>query len=276
MENTKSEKSVVFKQSLNYVTKLLSTAIIVVLLLVGAFLIYYVISAKIISKQAGAVPKLSLYTIVSGSMEPAIKVYDVILDVRVDDVSTIKKGDVITFKSTSSISSDKTVTHRVHDIKIINGSYEFVTKGDNNLTADSDTAKANNIIGKTVLKIPQLGRIQFFLSTKLGWILVILLPALGIIIYDIMKLFKIVGVKDTAENLEADFKLSETIKKEEDKQIEKTLEQIKKNQNLFINNKADNQVIDSMKKTDKLDINLYLTSINRSQTNGDQPPENKN
>ncbi len=203
--------------------------------MVGAFLIYYVISAKVVARKAGTIPKLSLYTIVSGSMEPAIKVYDIILDIRVDDPSTIKKGDVITFYSTSSISSDKVVTHRVVDIKTVNGSYEFVTKGDNNPTADSATAKETDLIGKTILKIPQLGRIQFFLATKLGWVLVILLPALGIIIYDIGKLFKIFGVKETADHIEINENLT---KSEEDKQIEETLERIKRTRELLLNEKA--------------------------------------
>ncbi|MDD4706151.1 MAG: signal peptidase I [Bacilli bacterium] len=230
MEKSNQEKLLALKKSLNHVGKLLSTAVIVILMLVGAFLIYYVVSAKIISQKAGVVPKISLYTIISGSMEPSIKVFDIILDVRIDDPSTVKVGDVITFNSTSSISKGKTVTHRVMDIKKVNEKYEFVTKGDNNLSADSDTAKEDNLIGKTVLKIPKLGYIQYFILSKIGWIILILLPAIGIIIYDAMKLFNILGVNEKAKDIKNTSKLLGYSRKAENKKIEETIEKIKKKQ----------------------------------------------
>ena len=42
----------------------------------------------------------------------------------------------------------------------------------------------------------QLGRIQFFLASKGGWFIAILVPAFGIIIYDIIKLVKLINVKN--------------------------------------------------------------------------------
>lgn len=229
MEKNNNEKLSSLKKSLEHVGKLISTAVIVILILVGAFLIYYVISAKLISKKTGEAPKISLYTIISGSMEPSIKVFDIILVLRVDDFSTIKKDDVITFISSSSISKDKTVTHRVMDIKKVNGKYEFVTKGDNNPTADSATAKESDIIGKTVLKIPKLGYIQVFILSKIGWILLILLPAIGIIITDSMKLFNVIGVNDNAKGIKKTSKSLELKRNAENKQIQETIERIKKN-----------------------------------------------
>lgn len=189
------------KNILNYISKLISSALLVVLIIVGLFLVYYLISARIVSKNPGYEPKLTLYTIVSGSMEPNIKVYDVVLDVRVDNPNQIHIGDVITFKSTSNISKGLIVTHRVVDIRLVNGRYEYVTKGDYNPTTDSDTAKFNNIIGKVVMRFPQLGRIQFFLITKLGWFLVVLLPASCVIIYDIIKLIKLMTMKNTSDQV---------------------------------------------------------------------------
>lgn len=222
------------KKSLEYVGKLVSTSIIVVLLLIGAFLIYYVVTAKILSKQAGETPKISLYTIVSGSMVPAIKVSDIILNIRVDDFSSLKVGDVITFKSYNSMIANMTITHRIIDIKIKeDNTREFVTKGDYNQSADSRPVQQSEIIGKTVLKIPQLGRIQLLLATKMGWLFIVLIPALGIIIYDILKLFKVLGVMGKAESIEGDIK--EVVKKEENKKILETLEKIKKNPLLFAN-----------------------------------------
>ena len=189
------------KSIFNYIGKLISSAILVVLLIIGAFLVYYLISAKIVSKNPGYESKINLYTIVSGSMEPNIKVYDVVVAYKVSSSDDIKKGDVITFKSTSSISKDLIVTHRVIDIKMVNGKVEYVTKGDFNASADSDTAKFENVIGKVVIRFPQLGRIQFFLATRMGWFIVVLLPAACVIIYDIIKLFRLLLVKKSTDEV---------------------------------------------------------------------------
>jgi signal peptidase len=134
-------------------------------------------------------------------MTPSINVYDVVVDYKVDNASDIKVGDVITFRSTSAISKDLIVTHRVIDIKIVNGEIQYVTKGDYNATADSDTAKFENVIGRVILRFPQLGRVQFFLASKMGWFIVVLLPAACVIIYDFIKLFKLIMLKKDADKI---------------------------------------------------------------------------
>ena len=95
-----------------------------------------------------------------------------------------------------------TVTHRIIDIRQVNGEYEYVTKGDNNPTSDSDTAKYANVIGRVYMRIPQLGRVQFFLATRMGWFIVVLLPAMGGIIYDLIKLAKLIYSKKSADKIE--------------------------------------------------------------------------
>lgn len=194
-------KNTQLKKTFDYISKIFSSALLVLLVLVGLFLVYYLISSRMVAKNPTYEPKIKLFTIVSGSMEPNIRVYDVILDVRVDSPTQIKVGDVITFRSTSRISNNLIVTHRVMEIKQVNGKYEYVTKGDYNATPDGDTAKFENIIGKVTLRFPQLGRLQFFLAKKIGWLVVVVLPALGVIIYDIIKLIRLIKLKDEGETI---------------------------------------------------------------------------
>lgn len=221
-----------FRKSLVYVFKLISTAILVVLILIMIFLGCYFVSLKVISKQAGVVPKITLYTIVSGSMEPAIKVDDIIFNVRVDDFSALKVGDVITYKSDSSLIKDMRITHRIIDIKEkTDGTREFITKGDYNPGADPAPIQERDILGKTIFKIPFIGKIQLFLTTKMGWLFIVLIPALGVIIFDILKLFKIVGVTEKSENIGRNN--PEILRNEENKRIRETLEKIKKNPLLY-------------------------------------------
>ena len=68
--------------------------------------------------------------------------------------------------------------------------YSYKTKGDNNSSADAEIIKDNNVLGKVIFKIPKAGYIQQFLVSKTGWIVAIVLPSLGIIIYDILQIFK--------------------------------------------------------------------------------------
>ena len=53
----------------------------------------------------------------------------------------------------------------------------------------------DNVLGKVVLKIPKAGYIQQFLVSNTGWVIAVLLPCLGIVIYDILKLFRITAKK---------------------------------------------------------------------------------
>lgn len=144
-----------------------------------------------------------LYTIISGSMEPNVEVYDVVIAVD-QDISKIKVGDIITFISSWDINYGLTVTHRVVGIsKNENGEYQLYTKGDNNQSADGGVVTQNNLIGKVVGRIPQLGRLQFFLATKMGWFVIVFIPALAIIVFDMIKILKLYVLKGQLDNVKS-------------------------------------------------------------------------
>lgn len=180
---------------INKIMKVFSSAIIVALVFLGLFFAYYFVSLKLYEKNPTTnIPRFGLYTIISPSMEPNVRVYDVVVDLNVFNENNIKKGDIITFISNSNVSKGLTVTHRVVDV-ITNsdGTKSYITKGDNNNKADQAPVNYKDVLGKVLFKIPQLGRIQFLLANKFGWILIILVPALGVIIYDFIKLFKLLA-----------------------------------------------------------------------------------
>ena len=184
---------------LHVTSKIISWAIFVILLIAAVFLIYYYLATKIYAaKGAGYEPKFSIYTIISPSMTPKINVYDTIVNVRVDNTNDIHVGDVITFISTSALTPGTTITHRVIAITEEAGEKCYQTKGDFNNMADQACAKYKNVIGKVIFKIPQLGRVQFFLASKAGWLLCILIPALIVIGRDVMRITKLSAIKNTA------------------------------------------------------------------------------
>ncbi len=220
-----------FGKAMKIIGKVLSWALFLILLVAAAFLIYYYIATKIYTaKGPGYEPKYSIYTIISGSMHPTIKVYDTIINERVDNPSDIQVGDVITFVSTSLLTPGTTITHRVVGItEDSDGEACFRTKGDYNGVEDQSCAKFRNIIGKVILKIPQLGRVQFFLASRAGWLLCILLPAVYIIGRDIMKICKLTSIKNTTDMMNNRKKDPKKAKLEEERKKELKRKLLKEN-----------------------------------------------
>ena len=174
----------------NYMMSIIMYAVIVILVLIGVILLVYFVD---VTKRANSLewqpPLYGAYVIVSGSMEPIIKIRDAIIIKRVED-SDIEVGDVITYKSTDPSFYGIMITHRVIEIVEENGTVKYMTKGDNNETRDPQLVTKDQVYGEVVMRIPKVGYLQYFLATAYGWIIAVVAPCLGIIIYDIMKLVK--------------------------------------------------------------------------------------
>ncbi len=213
-----------FKVVLSKVMNFLSYICLVILFFIAAFLLYFIISNQL-AKTTGSKPLISLYTIVSPSMEPTIMVYDVIIDTRVTKDEDLKIGDIITFYSNTIDTGGYTVTHRIEDIYESNGIKYYTTKGDNNIDADSGIITIDNIVGKCRFIIPSIGKMQMFITSRAGWILIILIPALGIIIIDIKKLIKIFRIKEQIEDIPQIKEVELIREKEENKKLRAVVEE---------------------------------------------------
>ena len=201
------------------ISKIISWTILALLILIATFLVYYVISAKVYeSKGEKFQPQFSLYTIISTSMEPNILVYDVVFDTKVSNISDLKVGDVITFSSTGSLTDGMTITHRVVGIIETDKGIKLRTKGDGNIAPDPSLVDSTHILGKVAFKLPQLGRVQFLLQSKGGWLFALLIPAMGVVIYDVMKVIRLSGIKKNVK---------EANKKEEDLDLKKNETELK-------------------------------------------------
>lgn len=231
------EKDLSWRFIVHIILKILSWALFVILLLVAIFLLYYYIANKIyVAKGSGHEPKFSIYTIATGSMVPNINPLDAVINMKVNNSSDLKVGDIITFISSSPASAGLTITHRIREItEDENGNACFVTKGDANNIEDESCAKFQNIIGKVIIKIPGLGHIQKFLASGIGWLLFILIPALIIIARDIMKLTRLSAIKDNAS------KMTEKKKKNPKKEAEEKRRKEEIKRKLLNENKGEKQ-----------------------------------
>ena len=187
----KKEKRV--KGILKYFVRTFSVGILILLIFIGLCLLFVFVSTKVADKK-GKTPPINLYTIISPSMTPNINVYDVVVAVRTN-TKKLKVGDIISFYTNEVNVNGLTITHRIYQVIPDGDSYHYKTKGDFNDYIDKWVVNENDIVGKVYFKIPQLGRVQFFLGSKGGWLIAILIPALAIISYDIWKIIKLVLIR---------------------------------------------------------------------------------
>jgi len=94
--------------------------------------------------------------IATGSMEPEIKPGDMILVKKIrteDDVHLLKEGDIIQFKR-----GDILISHRITEIiEDKEQGLKFITKGDNNSSADWEPVTPENLKGKVIGVVPKIG-----------------------------------------------------------------------------------------------------------------------
>ena len=126
-------------------------------------------------------------TVESDSMKPTFSKNDLIICKEIDDLNSLKKGDVITFWTVIDGHRVKN-THRIVDVNDNDGTKSFVTRGDNNAVDDTSPAYANDIIGKwTNTKISGVGRFMNFLRTKKGFFICILIPMAIFFLFELYK-----------------------------------------------------------------------------------------
>ena len=125
-----------------------------------------------------------ILVVLSGSMEPAIKIGSVVI---VKPVSEYNVGDIITF---GPVTRTKTpTTHRIVDVAAQTGNLVYVTKGDANDDPDGRSVTEKDVIGKVLFSVPYFGFIVDFAKKPLGFALIIGVPAVVIIGDELRKIF---------------------------------------------------------------------------------------
>ena len=95
----------------------------------------------------------------SGSMNPVLQVGDITIIAKTP-ANNIKVGDIIEYRTVEKIN----VVHRVTQIQQVNGTLQFITKGDANNTADADPVIVDNVLGKVVFDVHKVGWVAIVLK----------------------------------------------------------------------------------------------------------------
>ncbi len=108
------------------------------------------------------------YVIISGSMEPNLKIGDIVIVKKVDE-DQLNVGDIISFRQGQNV-----VTHRISQIKNEYGEKVYVTKGDHNNAEDAGTIDYSYIEGKVVNSIKKMGKLVIFFQGKLSILVIVI------------------------------------------------------------------------------------------------------
>lgn len=124
------------------------------------------------------------------SMKPTFESGDLIF-IKKCDTSKLNEGDIITFHTI--IDNQYALnTHRIQKIDEVNGVRSYTTIGDNNNgIADQHVISDGDIVGKYIGHVSGLGKVMNFLSSSMGFLIVIVLPMLLFFIYQVYNLIMI-------------------------------------------------------------------------------------
>lgn len=178
------------------------------------------------SRINGSTPSVfgySIFRVSSGSMEPELKVGDIILDKEIDNPEDLKVGDVITFMSNDY--RDRLVTHKIIKAPYEeNGKLMLQTKGIANEIADKPIS-GDDVKGIMICKVDYLDTVyNIFLSP---WGLLILIALIIIIFFDeIITIVKIITNNDKSAKDADD--INEIIDRLQAEKLKEQAEKLKK------------------------------------------------
>lgn len=168
-------KQIKIEKTIKKIIKTIMLAILITLLISNIIMFY---QNNIKHTEIPQVAGISVFNIVSGSMEPTININDLIVIKKCKE-SEIENEDIITYKKDDGT----VVTHRVIRKNKENGEIVYVTKGDNNPVEDNGVVKYSQVHGKYLFKIKGIGGFVEKLQKNNGLISV----AIAIIIFVILK-----------------------------------------------------------------------------------------
>lgn len=179
------------KSIIGFILSVIQTFILVIFVVVAIFSYSY--KLPFLSRFS-----LTFYSVISGSMEPAIPTGSIIYSGKYK-LEDLKKGDIVTYRAKDNATI---VTHRIDQVNITEVDvitadkkdtkkmvrYGFVTKGDANGTADADEVLPNQILGKYQWNIPRLGYLSSFAQTPKGFAIVVVLPTTVLVVWELISL----------------------------------------------------------------------------------------
>lgn len=138
---------------------------------------------------------IKILSVLSGSMEPTIHTGSVVV---IKPSTQYRIDDIITFGPSKG--SRTPTTHRIYDIRLQDAQPIFITKGDANNALDVKEVAQSEVLGKVLFSVSLVGYVIDFAKKPVGFILIIIIPALAIIYDEIRKIYAEIKKKKTIKS----------------------------------------------------------------------------
>ena len=174
------------KKVLNIIEKIVTAIIVAFTVFV---MIFTIISFNTVGKDRmlfGYKP----YIVLSDSMSGVFDVGDIVVS-KQTDVSELKEGDIISFRSIDPNNYDTVVTHKIKGETEYEGQKAFVTYGVSTGIEDEYSVPADRIIGEYQFRLPKMGYFFQFLKTPMGYFVFIFIPFMLLIGSEAVRFFKL-------------------------------------------------------------------------------------
>ena len=112
-------------------------------------------------------------------MKPVINMGDMVIMAPAN--GQVRPGEIVTYEWGNEL-----VTHRVLSVD----GDKVVTKGDAVEDPDPWSVTLSDVRGSYLFRLPYIGYVSNFIKTRLGWFLIIILPAAALIAFLIKDIFK--------------------------------------------------------------------------------------
>lgn len=126
-------------------------------------------------------------TVMSGSMEPALRVGDIVINSKASPAD-VRVGDIVTFSDPEG--TGKLITHRVRRVRIADGTAHMVTKGDKTNAVERWDVPASGSFGRVEFRVPLLGFLVFWLHGPLARLGLIVVPALLLAGFELWRIWR--------------------------------------------------------------------------------------
>lgn len=165
-----------------------------IMLIFIAIIAFFLIQAQLSDDPPG-IAGYKVYIYMNDSMKPELAAGSLVL---VQDIAAadIRPGDVITFPGESD--PDAIKASRVVQVNAEEG-LSFVTRADASSVNDPNPVPAGRVIGKVTRTVPYLGYLLDYAQTREGVIMLVFIPGLLIIVYQLVKIFRHISFKGRNE-----------------------------------------------------------------------------
>ena len=176
----------------------LTIALVIVLVLMSLLSLFLLISSASNDGVASVFGYSPIVLYDTKSMEPTFGAKDLVI-VKQQDPSKLEAGEIISFWGFVD-GNRSIITHRIHEVVVLeDGSYEYITKGDNNELTDQDphndygqdNIRPIDVIGVYVMHIPGFGSALNFIKSPTGVLVCLVIPIALVFLWQLYRVIRL-------------------------------------------------------------------------------------